>query len=179
MIHASAYRITQLERRQHVQSRVKWVTLSQTLHRAWLLSHTSLCPLRGRQDSLQHARCGWIMSYCWHHTNHRLNPAGQKSVLLLQCGQRQSSYTPNSTAARRRNWRRRPYSPCRLDSWCNGDREDEELFQWACYRLDGFAANKHRIREDSEVKVRAEKGWFMIRLIIFPHTPVFFMASLM
>ena len=77
-----------------------------------MLSHTSLCPLRGRQDSLQHARCGWIMSYCWHHTNHRLNPAGQKSVLLLQCGQRQSSYTPNSTAARRRNWRRRPYSSC-------------------------------------------------------------------
>ena len=53
------------------------------------------------------------MSCCWHHTNHRLNPAGQKpAVLLLQCGQRKSSYTPNSTAARRRNWRRRPYSSC-------------------------------------------------------------------
>ena len=41
----------------------------------------------------------------------------------------QSSYTPDSTAPRRRNWRRRPYSSCRLDSRCNGDREDEELFQ--------------------------------------------------
>ena len=41
------------------------------------------------------------------------------------CGQRQSSYTPNSTAAGR-NWRRRTYSPCRLDSQCSSNREEEE-----------------------------------------------------
>ena len=35
------------------------------------------------------------------------------------CGQTLSSYTPNSTAARR-NWRRRPHSACRLDSQCSG-----------------------------------------------------------
>ena len=40
------------------------------------------------------------------------------------CGQRQSSYTPNSTAARR-NWRRQPQSSCTLDSQCSGDREEE------------------------------------------------------
>ena len=41
------------------------------------------------------------------------------------CGQQQSSYTPNSTAARR-NWRRRLHSSCRLDSQCSSDREEEE-----------------------------------------------------
>ena len=41
------------------------------------------------------------------------------------CGQQQSSYTSNSTAARR-NGRRRPLSSCRLDSECNGDGEEEE-----------------------------------------------------
>ena len=41
------------------------------------------------------------------------------------CGQRQSRYTPNSTAARR-NWRRRPHSSCRLDSQSSGNREEEE-----------------------------------------------------
>ena len=41
------------------------------------------------------------------------------------CGQRQSSYTLNSTVARR-NWRRRLQSSCRLDSQCSGDREEEE-----------------------------------------------------
>ena len=40
------------------------------------------------------------------------------------CGQRQSSYTPNSRAARR-DWRRRPHSSCRLDSQCSGHREEE------------------------------------------------------
>ena len=38
------------------------------------------------------------------------------------CGQRQSSYTPNSTAARR-SWKRRPHSSCWLDSQC--DRGEE------------------------------------------------------
>ena len=41
------------------------------------------------------------------------------------CGQQQSSYTPNSTAARR-NRRRWPLSSCRLDSECSGDGEEEE-----------------------------------------------------
>ena len=41
------------------------------------------------------------------------------------CGRRLSSYTPNSTAARR-NWRRRLLSSCRLDSQCRSDREEEE-----------------------------------------------------
>ena len=41
------------------------------------------------------------------------------------CGQQQSSYTSNSTAARR-NWRRQLQSSCRLDSHCSGDREEEE-----------------------------------------------------
>ena len=40
------------------------------------------------------------------------------------CGQRQSSYTPNSTAARR-NWRRRPQSSCRLHSQHGSDWEEE------------------------------------------------------
>ena len=44
-------------------------------------------------------------------------------------GQRQSSYTPNSRAARRK-WRRQPQSSCRLDSQCSGDREDEERGQF-------------------------------------------------
>ena len=41
------------------------------------------------------------------------------------CGQRQSSYTPNSTAARR-NWRRQAHLSCRLDSQCSDDRDEEE-----------------------------------------------------
>ena len=41
------------------------------------------------------------------------------------CGQQESSYTPNSTAARR-NWRRRPQSSCRLDFQWSADREEEE-----------------------------------------------------
>ena len=41
------------------------------------------------------------------------------------CGQQQSSYTPNSTVARR-NWRRQLHSSCILDSQCSGDREEEE-----------------------------------------------------
>ena len=41
------------------------------------------------------------------------------------CDQQQSSYTPNSTAARR-NWRRWPLSSCRLDSECSSDGEEEE-----------------------------------------------------
>ena len=45
------------------------------------------------------------------------------------CGQRQSSYTPNSTAARR-NWRRPPHSSCRLDSQCSGDRKEESAFHF-------------------------------------------------
>ena len=40
------------------------------------------------------------------------------------CGQRQSRYTPNSTAARR-NWRRQLHSSCRLDSQCSSDREEK------------------------------------------------------
>ena len=40
------------------------------------------------------------------------------------CGPQQSSYTSNSTASRR-NWRRRPQSPCRLDSQCSGDRGED------------------------------------------------------
>ena len=48
------------------------------------------------------------------------------------CGQRQSSYKPNSTAARR-NWRRRLHSSCRLDSECSGDREEEE--EEGCFAL--------------------------------------------
>ena len=39
------------------------------------------------------------------------------------CGQRQSSYTPNSRAVRR-NWRRQLHSSCRLDSQCSSDREE-------------------------------------------------------
>ena len=41
------------------------------------------------------------------------------------CGQRQSSYTPNSTAVMR-NWRRRLHSSCRLDSQCHSDQDEEE-----------------------------------------------------
>ena len=41
------------------------------------------------------------------------------------CGRRQSSYTPNPTAAKR-NWRRQTQSSCRLDSQCSGNREEEE-----------------------------------------------------
>ena len=41
------------------------------------------------------------------------------------CGQQQSTYTPNSTAARR-NCRRQLHSSCGLDSQCSGDREEEE-----------------------------------------------------
>ena len=39
--------------------------------------------------------------------------------------QKQSSYTPNCTAARR-NWRRQLHSSCRLDCQCSSDREEEE-----------------------------------------------------
>ena len=39
------------------------------------------------------------------------------------CGQQQSSYAPNSTAAKR-DWKRQPHPSCRLDSQCSGDRED-------------------------------------------------------
>ena len=39
-----------------------------------------------------------------------------------------TTYTPNSTAARR-NWRKQPYSSCRLDSQCSSDREEEEQQQ--------------------------------------------------
>ena len=41
------------------------------------------------------------------------------------CGQQQSSYTPNSTAARR-NWRRRLHSSLRLDSQCSDDRDNDD-----------------------------------------------------
>ena len=41
------------------------------------------------------------------------------------CGQRQSSYTPNSTAVRR-NWKRWPPSSCKQDSQCSGDREEKK-----------------------------------------------------
>ena len=44
------------------------------------------------------------------------------------CGQRQSSYTPNSMAARS-NWRRWLHSSCRLDSQCSGNREEEATSQ--------------------------------------------------
>ena len=45
------------------------------------------------------------------------------------CGQQQSSYTPNSMAARR-NWRRRPQSSCGLDSQCSSDREEKRSIMW-------------------------------------------------
>ena len=38
------------------------------------------------------------------------------------CGKQLSSYTSNSTAARR-NWRRRPHSSCRVDFQCSGGRD--------------------------------------------------------
>ena len=46
------------------------------------------------------------------------------SLFLRHGSQQQSSYTPNSTAARR-NLRRRPHSCRKLDSQCSGDREEE------------------------------------------------------
>ena len=51
-----------------------------------------------------------------------------KSLLVLNncgCGQQRSSYTPNSTAARR-SWRRWPHLSCSLDSQCSSHREEEE-----------------------------------------------------
>ena len=39
------------------------------------------------------------------------------------CGQRQSSYTPDSTAAGRRQL----HSSCRLDSQCGDDQEEEDV----------------------------------------------------
>ena len=62
------------------------------------------------------------------------------------CGQRLSSYTPNSTAARR-NWRRQLHSSYRMDSQHSSDREEEaansalnrqnrsELMLWSCSSL--------------------------------------------
>ena len=78
------------------------------------------------------------------------------------CGQRQSSYTLNSTVARR-NWRRRLQSSCRLDSQCSGDREEEEeeeeVMLLGCpvfgrMQHDNFAGFALYQR-------KAEKGWIM------------------
>ena len=54
-------------------------------------------------------------------------PLLQTATIKLMRGQRQSSYTPNSAAARR-NWRRQLHSSCRQESQCSSDREevDEE-----------------------------------------------------
>ena len=41
------------------------------------------------------------------------------------CGQQQSSYTLDSTAARM-NWKRQQHSSCILDPQCSGDREEKE-----------------------------------------------------
>ena len=60
------------------------------------------------------------------------------------CGQRQSSYTPNSTAARR-NWRRQPQSSCRLDSVLQRSRRRRTLndTQWVIWMLNNIRAGQH------------------------------------
>ena len=49
-------------------------------------------------------------------------------------------YTPNSPAARR-NWRRQPYSSCRLDSQCRGNREERKKPRPSCCPLDINTSN--------------------------------------
>ena len=87
------------------------------------------------KDLRRAIRLVWIRKWSWHHhqpatavlKTRRLNIYCRDAHFCRQqeetCGQRRSSYTPNSTAARR-NWRRQLHSTCRLGSQCSGDWEE-------------------------------------------------------
>ena len=127
-------------------------------------SLTSACRLwswdyaRATTDSMPPCSGNWS----WHHhqsataalQTRRPNMYGRDARFCRQqeqlCGQRQSTYTPNSTAARR-NWRRRLHSSRRLDSQCSSDREEEQsvTLQWlkTCKQCDtAVTENKNKWR---------------------------------
>ena len=58
------------------------------------------------------------------------------------CGQRQSSYTSNCTAARR-SWRRQPRLSCRPDSQCSFDREEEDIVSPSHLRSRVICSRQH------------------------------------